>query len=122
MKAQYILILFCLILLCLSISWSAIHRTTSYQHGMSDLREQVKVGQDIYEARKRIEHRFHFATAPYFPKEDHNELWMNVSFGIQPGPMETLAYTTGLRLPFSRGERISAIVKATPAGRITAIE
>lgn len=89
---------------------------------MADLRNQVKAGQNIFDAEKRIRGRYHHVTKPYDPTHLGDKLWMRVEFGLQPTFMETFAYAANVKSPFDKNEIISAIVVSDSSGTITSIE
>jgi hypothetical protein len=89
---------------------------------MEDLRLQVQIGDNIYQASKKIEHRYHYTTGPLDPTKLGKNLWLHVNFGLEPTFLETMAYTAGISLPFSSNNQITAIIKADIDGRITSIE
>ena len=107
--------------LVLTTSQCTMHRTAKYEEGMADLRQQVKIGDDIFEAEKRIKDRYHYVTEPYDPTKLGKVLWMNVDFGLQPTFVETIAYTADIE-PIGDNKPISAIVVADPSGTVTAIK
>ena len=93
-----------------------------YEEKMNDLREQVKVGDNIYVIASEIEGRYHYIQGPLDPTKLGNELWLHVNFGLKPTALETIAYASNVDIPFLSNRRISAIIKSKPDGTITKIE
>ena len=89
---------------------------------MADLRSQVKIGDNIFDAEKKIRGRYHYVTKPYDPAKLGEKLCMDVNFGLQPTLMETFAYAADSRLPFDKNEGISGVVVSNAKGTITSIE
>lgn len=110
------------IMIVVSISQCTVHRSSVYEAKMDDLRSQVQVGDNIYEAAKKIEGRYHHTTGPLDPTKRGKELWLHVNFGLQPTLAETMAYTAEIDLPFDDNKPITAIIKADAAGTITNIQ
>jgi hypothetical protein len=110
------------IMIVVSLSQCTAHRSSVYNSKMNDLRSQVQVGDNIYEAAKKIKGRYHYTTGPLDPTKRGKELWLHVNFGLQPTFAETMAYTAEIDLPFDDNKPISAIIKADAAGTITNIE
>ena len=82
----------------------------------------MKVGQNIYDAEKKIRGRYRNVTKPYHNTISREELVMHVDFGLLHTELEGLAYAFDARLPFDKNEGISGIVIADATGTITAIE
>ena len=92
-----------------------------FEEGMRRLKEEVKIGDDIYDARGKILGDFHSVSEVSDPTGMGEKLWMHVSFGISPSALETFAYSADISLP-ARGRRSSATVVASPQGIVTEIE
>ena len=99
-----------------------MHRSSVYKSQMADLRSQVKVGQNIFDAEKRIRERYRHVTKPHYRTISRNELVMHVDFGLRTTQMEDFAYAFDAKLPFDKNERIVGIVVADATGTITSIE
>lgn len=110
------------VILAVGLSQCTMHRTSVYEAKMDDLRTQVKVGDNIHTAAKKIDSRYHYASAPFDPTKLGKELWLHVSFGLQPTTLESVAYATDVSSPFVSNKPISAVIKAGVDGTITSIE
>jgi hypothetical protein len=109
-------------LVVLGLTQCTSQRTSTYEAMMSDLRSQVRIGDNIHSAAKKIEGRYHCISGPLDPTKLGKELLVHVDFGLNPSVIETIAYTADVDLPSNANRRISAIIKATPDGTITTIE
>jgi hypothetical protein len=114
--------LIAVVIVIFGLSHCTVHRTSTYETMMSDLRSQVQVGDNIHSAAKKIEGRYHYTSGPLDPTDLGKELWLHVDFGLKPSAIENIAYTSDVNLPSSANRRISAMIKATPDGTITTIE
>lgn len=112
----------CVLSAAVPLSQCAPGRSAAYHANMEDLRNQVKIGEDIHTATKRIKGRYHIVTEPYDPTGLGRELHSDVDFGLPVTFFESLAYAADTRLPFDDNEPISAILKARSNGTIVAIE
>ena len=110
------------IIAVIMLSQCTLHRSSVYKAQMADLRSQVKVGQNIFDAEKRIRERYPHVTKPYYSTISRDELVMHVDFGLRTTQMEDFAYAFDSRLPFDKNERIVGIVVADATGTITSIE
>ena len=110
------------VLLAAGLSQCTMHRTSVYEAKMADLRRQVKVGDNIYAAAKKIDGRYHYTSGPLDPTKLGKELWLHVNFGLQPTTLESVAYAADVAPPFGSNKPISAIIKAGADGTITSIE
>lgn len=104
------------------LSQCAPGRAAAYHAHMADLSGQVKIGENIHAATKRIKSRYHMVSEPHDPTGLGRELHAEVDFGLPVTFFETLAYTADSRLPSDDDEPISAIIKARSNGTIVAIE
>ena len=104
------------------LSQCAPGRSAAYHARMADLRDQVKIGEDIHSATKRIKGRYHIVTQPYDPTGLGRELHSDVDFGLPVTFFESVAYAADTRPPFDENEPISAVIKARSNGTILAIE
>ena len=102
------------------LPWS---RAGIYRRSMEDLRQEVKIGEDIFDAKSKIEDRYHSVSEPYDPSKDGEVLWMDVSFGLRPNALETFLYSADLpiSLPSFGSGRISALVVADHDGSVMEI-
>lgn len=105
-----------------SLSQCAPGRSAAHHANMEDLRTQVKIGENIHNATKRIKGRYHIVTKPYDPTGLGRELHSDVDFGLPITFFESLAYAADTRLPFDDNEPIGAIIGARSNGTILAIE
>ncbi len=122
MMKRTMLILVSIALVAAGLSQCTAHRSSAYEAKMVDLRSQVQVGDNIFEAAKKIEGRYHYTSGPLDPTKLGKELWLHVNFGLQPTFIETAAYTADVNLPFDDNKPISAVIKANSNGVITSIE
>ena len=112
----------CIATAAVSLSQRAPGRAAAYHAHMVDLKGQVKIGENIHAATKRIKGRYHMVTEPYDPTGLGRELRSDVDFGLPVTFFESLAYAADTRLPSDDNEPISAIIKARSNGTIVAIE
>ena len=117
-----LIILTVLVIIVVTLSLSTVRRSSVYRTKMDDLRSQVQVGGNIYDAAKKIEGRYHYTTGPLDPTKLEKELWLHVNFGLKPTFLETIAYSADVSLPFDDNKPISAVIKADAAGTITSSE
>lgn len=112
----------CVLTAALPLSQCAPGRSAAYHANMEDLRNQVKIGENIHSATKRIKGRYHIVTKPHDPTGLGRELHSDVDFGLPVTFLESVAYAADTRPPFDENEPISAIIKARSNGTIVAIE
>lgn len=110
------------VVLAAGLSQCTAHRASVYEAKMEDLRTQVKVGDNIYAAAKKIEGRYHYTSGPLDPMKLGKQLWLHVDFGLQPTTIESVAYSANASPPFMSNKPISAVIKAGADGTITSIE
>jgi len=119
---RIILILGLLVLVVAGLSQCTAYRSSVYEEKMVDLRSQVQIGDNIYEAAKKIEGRYHYISGPLDLTKLDKELWLHVNFGLQPTFIETVTYASDVELQFGDHKPISAVIKADSDGVVTSIE
>lgn len=108
--------------LIVSISQCTIHRSYVYNQKLEDLREQISIGDNIYQAASKIEGRYVATIGPLDPTNSGKELWLHVDFGLKATELETAEYLLNMRFPFSDNSRITSIIIADSNGVIKSIE
>lgn len=114
--------LVCFATAAVPLSQCAPGRAAAYHAHMVDLGGEVKIGENIHVATKRIKGRYHMVSEPYDPTGLGRELHADVDFGLPVTFFESVAYAADARLPMDDDEPISAIIKARSNGTIVAIE
>jgi hypothetical protein len=112
----------CVLIAAFPLSQCAPGRSAAYHAHMADLRGQVKIGENIHRATKRIKGRYHIVTEPYDPTGLGRELHSDVDFGLPITTFESVTYAADGRPPLDDNEPIGAIIKARSNGIIVAIE
>jgi hypothetical protein len=112
----------CIATAVVPLSQCAPGRSAAYHAHMEDLRNHVRIGENIHTATKRIKSRYHIVSEPYDPTGLGRELHSDVDFGLPVTFFESVAYAADARPPFDDNEPISAIIKARSNGTIVAIE
>jgi len=65
---------------------------------LSKVNSIVKIGDNIYEAEKKLKDAGFRVSKPYFPTDSKNIYWMDDFYGLRHTPIEQAGY--GLALPF----------------------
>ena len=101
----------------LAVSCTATPSPT-YVRKMAEVRSIVKIGSDIHQAKRDLDQAGFDTSDVHDPTGLREILCMHVHFGILPGMGDTLLYTADIP---HQSAPISALVVATPSGKVTEI-
>ena len=90
----------------------------TYVRKMAEVKSLVKIGSDIHQAKRDLEHAGFDTSDVHDPTKLRKILCMHVHFGILPGMGDTLLYTADIP---HRSAPISALVVADYSGKVTEI-
>jgi hypothetical protein len=82
--------------------------------------EEVKLGDNIFDAREKLQNRGMKCSEPYFPTASKSEYWMNVDYGVTTTASEKMLES--LDATPDKKKMISALIRAKPNGVIFKID